>query len=177
MEEWKTVPNTEGRYEVSTFGRLRTNGWKGTNQIRVMKPAKDANGYLRTMIKINGRLKTVKIHRLVAEVFIPNPENKPQVNHIDFNRSNNAVSNLEWCTFKENIQHSIDAKRFKWNGVMPPKKLGSQVGNSKLTEDQVREIRKKFKPRVYTREMLAQEYGVSSHTIKDCILRRWKHVI
>ena len=140
-----------------------------------MKPSKDAHGYLRTMLKMNGRLRTVKVHRIVAENWVPNEMSKAQVNHINFDRSDNRSDNLEWVTPKENAMHSYSAGRVS-KPICTNFVKGSAVGTAKLTEDNVREIRAKFKPRVYTREMLAKEYGVSPLTIKDAILRRWKHV-
>ena len=176
MEQWKEVLGTNGQYEVSNTGFLRTHNWKGSGQTRIMKPALDSRGYLRTMIVINGRARTIKVHRLVAEAWIENPQGKPQVNHKDGIKSNNHIDNLEWVTKRENIQHAFDNGLMKWNGTVPPNLKGSANPTSKLTEEQVREIRSKFKPRIYTREMLGKEYGVSPLTIKDIIHRTWKHV-
>lgn len=150
---------------------------------KFLKPATDGSGYLRCAFKYNGKHTTFKVHRLVAECYIPNPLNKPQVNHIDGDKKNNTVENLEWCTHQENITHAIET------GLFDPKdkprekcinktiKKGELNGCSKLTEKEVLEIREKFKPRVYTREMLALEYNVKASTIKDVILRKsWKHI-
>lgn len=177
-EQWRYVANTNNRYLVSNMGRLLTTGYRGSKRCSIMKPAKDANGYYRTMMLLNGKLKTIKLHRVVAEAWIENPLNKLQVNHINFERDDNRVSNLEWATPKENSYHSKINGRFLNNGNSDylPLARGSKNGMSKLNEEQVKEIRQKFKPRIYTREMLAKEYGVSHHTIKDAILRRWKHV-
>lgn len=175
-EQWLPVPNTNERYYVSSNGRLVTTSFKNSNRCSIMKPALDANGYLRTMLLINGKLKTIKLHRIIAETFIPNIEDKPCVNHKDFNRANNAISNLEWCTHKENAEYSYKAGRIK-KPICTNFVKGSKIGTSKLTEEQVREIRMKFKPRIYTRKMLGAEYGVSPSTIQDVILRRWKHVV
>lgn len=112
-----------------------------------------------------------KIHRLVALAFIPNNENKKEVNHIDGNKLNNHVENLEWCTRQENIEHCI------LNKLQKPFK-GEEIGNSKLLEFQVIEIRNKFKPRVYSRTKLAKEYNVSEATIKDILYKRtWIHLL
>jgi len=100
---------------------------------------------------------------------------KPQVNHINFIRTDNRIENLEWCTAKENTLHSYNSGRINMPKGAPPMR-GSKNGGAKLTEEQVREIRMKFQPRKYTREMLAKEYNVKASTIKDVILRRWKHV-
>lgn len=175
-EQWRYVAHTNNRYLISNMGRLLTTGYRGSKRCTIMKPAKDANGYYRTMLLIDGKFKTIKLHRIVAQNWIDNPMNKLQVNHINFDRADNRVDNLEWATPKENALHSYNNGRIK-RPICTNFVKGSKIGTSKLNEEQVKEIRQKFKPRIYTREMLAQEYGVSQHTIKDAILRRWKHVL
>lgn len=174
-EQWKEVPGTNSAYFVSDHGRIMCTNWKGTGRREVMKPAKDAKGYLRTMLKYPDGYRTIKVHRIVAQAWIDNPHELPQVNHLNFDRCDNRVQNLEWCDGSRNTKHAVEAGRIK----VPAYKEGvpgSRNGFAKLNEEQVIEIRQKFKPRVYTREMLAKEYGVSPHTIKDAILRRWRHV-
>ena len=111
MERWKVVEGTDGLLEVSTFGRVRSNMRDG----RILKATPDNKGYMRLHVTIKRERKAFKIHRLVAEAFIPNPDNKPQVNHIDGDKSNNAVSNLEWVTSKENAQHALRTGLWKSN--------------------------------------------------------------
>jgi hypothetical protein len=115
MEEiWKDIPGYEGKYQVSNLGRVKSLSKKlscvrnGKTAFRVtkekiMKPYIPKNGYAR--MDLGGR-NTNLVHRLVAKAFIPNPENKPCVNHIDGNPSNNNLHNLEWCTYSENELHS-----------------------------------------------------------------------
>lgn len=92
MEEvWKSIDGSN--YEVSNYGKIRN---ANSNLIRRQHTSKD--GYYRVGIRINGKLKTSTIHRLVAEAFIPNPHNYTSVNHIDECKANNRVDNLEWCT-------------------------------------------------------------------------------
>lgn len=108
-ELWKPLPFNENM-AISSFGRL-----KSLKSGRVWKLRNGRQGYpcITIYITKTKKSKNLKIHRLVAEMFIPNPENKPQVNHKDFNKENNHVSNLEWCTMQENISHYYD-NRFKY---------------------------------------------------------------
>lgn len=114
-EVWRDVVEFEGFYKVSNKGnvfsveRKDTLGrkWGG----RTLKPAYDKDGYLKVVLYKNGMMKYKMLHRLVAETFIPNPNNFPQVNHIDEVKDNNNVENLEWCTSKYNNNHGTRSKR------------------------------------------------------------------
>lgn len=106
-ETWKDIKGYEGLYQVSNFGRLKTLHYKGSNKEKILKYGKSSNGYLLATLYKEKHKKVYKIHRLVAKAFISNPENKPQVNHIDGCKQNNNVLNLEWVTCKENIEHSF----------------------------------------------------------------------
>lgn len=100
---WKKIiiDNIETNYSVSENGIVRNDN---TNKILSQRIQQ---GYCHVGLTINGKAKSCRVHRLVAQAFIPNPENKPYVNHIDGIRSNNNVENLEWCTPKENTQHAV----------------------------------------------------------------------
>ena len=110
MEEWKNIKGYEGLYQVSNFGRVKSLNYHRTGKEVLMKPGrfvmKSGNAYYGVKLYKDSKMNVKLVHRLVAEAFIPNPENKPEVNHIDGNPSNNRVDNLEWVTRSENIKHS-----------------------------------------------------------------------
>lgn len=181
-EQWKPVVGYENHYEVSSLGRIRTvprmikhgKGWSTRDmKIRYMKLHPTRFGHLRlTLVGDDGRdfRRPYLVHRLVAEAFIPNPENKPQVNHIDNNPANNHVSNLIWGTPQENLTHAANCNRMK---RLP----GEANPNVKLTEQQVTEIRTKYIPRIYSQRMLAREYKVDQTLIEHIVNRKtWTHI-
>ena len=102
-ERWKQARGFSSNYFVSDMGRLLTLTHHGGRHPAIMRPARDANGYLRTVM--DGR--TVKVHRVVAENWLENPYGLPCVNHLDSDRSNNSVTNLEWCTVKYNAWYGV----------------------------------------------------------------------
>lgn len=125
------------------------------------------NGYLAVNLFKDGKQKHYYIHRLVAEAFIPNPGNLPEVNHKDCDKTNNHVSNLEWCDRNWNLQHSYE------NGK---KRTGESHGGAKLTEDDIREIRS-VRGRSTTKE-ISQMFGIARCTVSAIQLHRiWKGVI
>ena len=108
-EVWKPIKGYEGIYDVSSLGRVRAYPRIGsqTSNIRIMKLQTDKDGYRRIGLKKYGVTKRCSVHRLVAEAFIPNPDNKPQVNHKSGVKDQNNVENLEWVTQSENTIHSF----------------------------------------------------------------------
>ena len=110
VEEWRDVVGFEGVYQVSSAGRVRSLTRRVYNHMmrgRVLKQARKANGYMQLSLSANGvKLKHVYVHRLVACAFLPNPNNLPDVNHINHNKQDNRVDNLEWVTRSENILHA-----------------------------------------------------------------------
>ena len=105
QEQWRPIDGTNGDYEVSDQGRVRS---LKCNKVRIMPHTMQHHGYHAFMIHMNGRAQCRKVHREVALAFIPNPDGLPEVNHIDGNKDNNQVSNLEWVTHQANVRHAFD---------------------------------------------------------------------
>jgi hypothetical protein len=162
-EQWKDIEGYEGFYQISTCGRIKSlGGWCGTakrkEKIRAVSFTHD--GYVKVRLVYQGKDKTVRVHRLVAEAFISNPENKSTVNHKDGNKENNNVENLEWIDRTEQMLHA-------YNLGLKTSRVGSANTNSKLTNDEVREIRKAYVS--YSKEFgtvaLAKKYGVTNRVV------------
>jgi hypothetical protein len=154
MEEWKDVVNYEGLYQVSSEGRIRRNG-------RIKSQRIDHGGYCTVWLSKKSIQKCLKVHRIVAEAFIENPQNKRTVNHKDGNKQNNNVCNLEWATHSENIVHAL------------------QMGLRKTTEAQRRaasengkktcEKNRRKKPVFFEKNGIRQEF-VSAHEAAKFVL-------
>lgn len=161
-EQWKQVEGSE--FVVSDHGNVI-----GRKPDTLMTCYKNKKGYLKLNIWQHGRRKGVFLHRIVAQTFIPNPDNLPQVNHKDGNKENNQVSNLEWCDDSHNLAHA-HASGLRTSS-------GNANGNSKLKDYMVKAIRESYKMGVPTKTM-AKIYGVHQTTIQRAISgkRFWKHV-
>lgn len=179
MIEWREIPGFTS-YKASTEGLIKTYNWKNKGVERIMKPAFDACGYLRTVLKrdSDGKKCTVKVHRIIAMTFIPNTEDKPIVNHINAVRDDNRVSNLEWCDKSYNCRHSFKLGISSNKGELNP--------CSKLTNKEVIRIRSEYTRGIkggkvkgaITKPMLAEKYKVSAGTIKDIVSgKTWTHLL
>lgn len=175
IEIWKPVQNAESFFEVSSKGNVRsinrflidTKGRKFFKKSLMLIKHVDRKGYLYVNLRINTLLKKKKVHRLVAEAFIENPENKPQVNHINGIKTDNKVENLEWVTSKENIRHSI-LKNLTKN-------KGEDNNKAKLSKEKVLKIRELKKEMSITQ--LALLFNVHHSTIGSIInYKTWKHI-
>lgn len=163
-EEWKDVEGYEGIYQVSNLGRLKSlerivhsKKWDRREPLKILSPPKLKNGYLLATLRKEGKSEKVLLHRLIAKAFIPNPNNLPQINHIDGNKQNNNISNLEWVTAQENIIHAYT------NNLMHPAR-GIRINFGHFTEEDIREIRRKGEEGMSQRK-IAAEYGVKQGAI------------
>lgn len=171
IETWLSIIGYENLYDVSNLGRIR-NARNG--KVRVLTPNK--LGYptiCLTKAKCKARL--FRVHRLVAIAFIPNPENKPHINHIDGNSSNSNVNNLEWCTHVENMEHAKHMGLFKG-------KKGSSNNRAIMTEDMVLKsgiLREQKMSYIKIAYILLQEFNVkiSPQAINNALLgKNWSHL-
>ena len=155
-EQWRDVAGYEGRYQISNYGRVKS---FQKNQVKILKPHLHTGGYLQVNL---GRQKRFKIHRLVAETFLDNPLHLAEVDHIHGNKMDNYFKNLKWVTLKENKRRA-----FK-NGLYPS---GEKNCRAKLTNEQVRWIRKNYKPydKKFGQRALVKKFGISPRTLFDVV--------
>lgn len=166
-ERIKDVEDFEGRFMITDFGRLFSiNGrWKG---LRLLKHAIDGPGYYNTTLRMKPKFLRIRIHQLVGLHFVDNPDNKPQLNHIDGNKLNNHYANLEWCTIAENIKHAVRIGLINFKG--------ENHHNAKLKDADIQIIFDLRKQGLIMKD-IGVIYGVSRRTIGDVLNRNlWTHV-
>ena len=140
-EIWKDIKGYEGLYQVSNLGRVKSiekyflRKYKNTirpysKPSKILKPFPTRTGYLLVKLTKEKKEKSFQVHRLVAITFIPNPENKPQVNHINGVKTDNYITNLEWVTAKENTRHKYDVLGFKFSEEIKEKMRIKKIGTS-----------------------------------------------
>lgn len=183
-EIWKPIPGYEKLYEASNLGRIRSvehtisymnQGIKRTRTFpgRILKPQPNVNGRYHVRLSKEGTITQLMLHRIIALTFHGAPCAELEVNHKDGNKTNNEAENLEWVTRSENVLHSKRVLK---------KQIGSQNPSSKLTEDDVRQIRLEYRPGTGFHNRgnaveLAKQYSVSWSTINNVVKRRsWRHV-
>lgn len=182
-EIWKDIEGYEKQYQISNFGRVKSlyrelsldvhprHGGPWVKPIKEKIIKQDFNmGYLRSALSKNGFTKLYSTHRLVAQAFIKNPDNKPEVNHKNTIKNDNRLENLEWCTGLENMAHA------KANGLVA---IGESQWISKLNVEQVRLIKhiQNCRPKMLQREV-AKIFDVHKNTIGLIWANRiWKHVV
>lgn len=178
IEEWKPIGGYENKYHVSNFGNIKflektvICGW---NQVKQFYPERVSKGYISHsgyyVVKLckDGVCIRRQVHQLVMEAFVSNPENKPHINHIDAVKTNNHVSNLEWCTPNENVQHA------KMMGLYENNPRGEDIQQHVLNESEVRQIKKIG--RSVPQRKIAKMYNVNQSTIFRILIgKTWKHV-
>lgn len=178
-EIWKDVEEFDNYYQISNYGRLRSKKRKINSSVqscgyrynnpKIMSPQNNGKGYLQYYVSFNKKRVMKYAHRLVAKYFISNPENLPEVNHINGIKTDNRVENLEWVTIQENKNHAVK------NGLMAS---GENSTSAKITQLQVDVLRRLFKinPK-FNREKAKEKMGVSSAQISRIIHgTRWKHL-
>lgn len=171
MEEiWKDISGFEGLYQVSNFGRVKSFYKHKTHAPgSVIQGSINTKGYQCVNLYKKDNKASKRVHQLVAQAFIDNPENKPQVNHIDGVKTNNRVDNLEWCTNTENSHHAFRT------GLIKPLK-GESNGRAKLTEKDVIIIRALHQEGV-DYKILTKVFPVNNATMHKIISNQlWKHL-
>lgn len=167
MEIWKPIVGTKGFIEVSNEGRVRSL-LRGSP--RVLKTQTDKKGYHRLRVTIEREKISYKIHREVAKAFIPNPDNLPQVNHKDGNKSNNAVDNLEWISSRDNAQHAIE------NGLWDSLFEGSRRENESRKRPVIGYCTTSIRPSQRFESIREAERFVGSTHVVDVLKGRRSHV-
>ena len=141
IEVWKKIKDLDGFYEISNFGRIKSvsrvinssiqkSGFRITKE-KIKPSQNNGKGYLQLYVQVNNKRKVYYTHRLVALAFIPNPHNKPEVNHINGIKTDNRIENLEWCTRKENVNHAFDL------GLIGNRKTGKRVKIFQILENNI----------------------------------------
>lgn len=175
---WSEIRGYDGFYEVSGKGKVRSwrlrNGRSSnkTESPRLLKSFLDKDGYRKYGLSKDGKTKQYRACRLVAIAFIPNPENKPQVNHIDGVKDNDSVENLEWSTAKENVNHSIDTGLRTHDHMM-----GAENHMSKLSTDDILDIKNAYRLGCFTHQEISDAYNVSRQHISSIISgKKWSYL-
>lgn len=164
MEEvWEDIKGYEGLYKISNLGRVKSlERWiynvnrKYLSKEKILKPIKVGN-YLGVQLSFKGKSEKFYIHRLVCEHFIIKIDGKTNVNHIDGNKENNVVDNLEWCNQSENNYHAFN------NGLI--NSVGEKHHYAIYSDDEVKELRKLYKTGKYKQSELANMFGMSKMTV------------
>lgn len=167
-EIWKDIEGYEGYYQISNLGRVKS--FHKSKVGVILKQSTGTFGYIFIELNLRGCAKKFLIHRLVAFSFLHNTQNKKEVNHIDGDKSNNHVSNLEWVTSSENQIHAFNT------GLQKPRP-GQEHHNCSITDDMVIEIRKLFDSGEYKQCVLATQFNLDPKHIHLIVRRkRWKHI-
>ena len=174
MEEWRDIKGFEGKYQVSNTGkvksleRMKWNG-KGYQKIpeKILEGVDDGHGYLHVNLCKDGKETSCKVHRLIAQAFLPNPNNLPEVNHKDEDKTNNCVENLEWCSRSYNINYGTRNK-----------KASEKLKGKKHSEEHIKKISEKLKGRKQSEEHIKKRSKpVFSVDKESGLIMWWQSVI
>lgn len=181
-EMYVDIQGYEGYYQISNHGNVRSldrvikekTGKTQTIKGRVLKQRINPSGYYYVGLRKNSRKATFAVHQLVAQAFLDNPDNKPTVNHIDGNKLNNSVANLEWSTYSENLEH---AYKTGLRRAVYSSEVGSKNYKRKLISEQVIEIKRLLAAGSLTHKEIATKFSVARSTITEINSgKRWKHL-
>lgn len=162
MTKLKEIPIAPD-YFINESGELFSNK---TGRLKPIKPYVEDAGYGRVALRISGKYITKRLHQLVAITFLPNPDNLPQVNHIDCNKANNSVENLEWCTAKQNINHAFD------NGLVS-RKRGSESHMYGSRNRYSKKVKNIYTGKIYdTISEAAKDIGIPRTTLNASLTNR-----
>lgn len=167
-KEWKEIRGYENKYIISNYGEIISlpRYKKNNSKLQYVEPKEilrytnSTNGYVYVQLCKDGDCKNIRLHRLVAETFIPNPRNLPQVNHKDGNKENNCVNNLEWCTNQENVKHAY--------------KIGLAKSKNKIKVNQY-DLNGKFIKQYNSLTEASKQSRVSISKISTCINGKYKY--
>lgn len=175
LEVWKDIKDFEGIYQISNHAKVKRlsrpiSHWRGNMRNlpeKIIKQMTTTNGYLKVHLHKEGKMRTFSVHRLVLSHFVPNYDNLPTVNHIDGNKQNNNLDNLEWASLSRNAKNAYDI------GLNRPN-MGSKHNNSKVTEANVLFIRNS---KQLSNKKLAEMFGITDSNITAIKKRKtWNHI-
>lgn len=166
QEQWREIKGYDGYYKISNRGRVKS--FKHKKNGRIIKPFPTVNNYLQISLYKNNKRSPALVHRLVLEAFVGiNP--KLKTNHKDGDKTNNNLTNLEYCTHSENVKHAYTTNLMS--------KKGERHHLNKLTAKEVLEIRNLSAKGTYSRNQLAEIYKVTASNISAIVLKRsWRHI-
>jgi|HubBroStandDraft_2_1064218.scaffolds.fasta_scaffold00002_112 hypothetical protein len=174
QEIWKDIAGYEGYYQVSNMGRIKSlerkvHGRRGLLKEMMLGLYPNHRGYLLVLLSKGNLKNRLIVHRLVAQHFIPNPENKPEVNHKDGNKQNNSDWNLEWFTRLENAHHSIN--------VLGKNQRGQNHAQAKIKEEDAIEIIMLHRTGVFTYAELGRKFNLNDGHVSGIVRgKTWKHL-
>lgn len=172
-EIWKDIPGYNGKYKASNLGNIKSMNYHRGKKEKILKSYKNHSGYFMVSVCRNNKRETYSCHYLVAITFIPNPENKPEINHRDLNKKNNCIENLEWITHIDNAKHAVkNGVKFGGNHEYC---MGEKNVTSKLKNKDIPIIRSLYPKLNFVQ--IAKKFNVNRKTIEHIIYKRtWKSI-